>query len=122
MEKDTCIDSLDVIERIAELEYTLEEGGTLDAAETVELRELLELQKQAESSPDWIDGETLIRSDYFLEYTKDLIDDSYEMPKGVDMSAWPYRHMRIDYDAAADELSDDYMEVKFGDVEYMIRA
>ena len=128
------IDSRDVIERIEELEAELadDDGNipSLDSlsddderrADVEELEELKRLQSEAESSPDWQHGETLIRESYFASYIEELINDCYEMPKDMNSGAWPWRHMKIDYEAAADEAKADYFEVEYFGVTYLIRA
>ncbi len=139
--QDDVINSRDVIERIEELQSTLEsyhddqettlsfEFALQDAAnfpdnveEFEELRQLLALQSEAESSPDWIHGECLIREDYFTDYIEELIRDCYPMPKEFDSGEWPWRHMTIDFSGAADEAKADYIEADFDGVTYLIRA
>lgn len=127
---DELIDSRDVIERIEELKGALD----IDASEVLpgtseemqemrdELSTLRKLAKDAEDSPDWQYGETLIRESYFTDYIEQLIDDCYEMPKELKSGGWPYRHMTIDYKAAAEEAKADYTEVDFDGITYLIRA
>lgn len=119
------IDSRDVIERIEELEADLEgfedkSGNEYDDL-SQELEALKALQEQADSSPDWIHGETLIRRSYFEQYIADLIDDCYDL-NITTKNEWPYRHLKLDIEAAAEEAEQDYTEVTFGGVEYLIRA
>lgn len=121
MDKDEYLNSTDIEERISELDDLIESGEATDE-EKMEHGELLALQEEASSSPDWNHGEQLIRADKFVEYTEQLIDDCYPMPKGFNAGDWPYRHMKFDIEAAADELAQDYMEVNFGDTVYLIRA
>ena len=85
-----------------------------DAAE--ELESLNNLADQASAvSPDWEYGETLVRADYFEEYARQFAQDI-----GADIKdSWPQRH--IDWEAAAEELAQDYAEVKFGNAVYLIR-
>lgn len=145
------IDSREVIERIEELESELEDaheaeteqGETnLDFDEWVdavikdqsaahahefwdeanELKALKALADECDHVADWIHGETLIREDYFTKYIEDLIDDCYEMPKEMNSGNWPYRHMTMDYEAAAEEAKVDYEEVDFDGVTYFIRS
>lgn len=118
---DDTIDSRDVIERIEELE-TLGNDGDLDSDEAEELRQLRSLAEEAESSPDWQYGETLIHEKYFTTYTDELISDCYPIPKEMESGEWPWRHMSIDYESAAKELKQDYFEVDFGGETYLIRA
>ena len=87
-----------------------------------ELKALLALADDAECSPDWSYGETLIHEDYFTDYIEELINDCYELPKEFNSGDWPWRHMTIDYVAAADEAKQDYMEVNFDGATYYIRG
>lgn len=86
-----------------------------------ELKALLALADEADCSPDWLYGETLIHEDYFTDYIEELINDCYELPKEFNFNDWPWRHMTIDYEAAADEAKQDYIEVKFDGATYYIR-
>jgi len=103
---DDVIDSRDIIEAI--------ESGDLDADDQ---KAFEELAKEAEGSPDWEHGETLIRDSYFEEYAQELAEDT-GMVKGDE--GWPLNH--IDWEAAADELKNDYFSVDFDGVEYWIRS
>lgn len=110
------IDSRDVIERIKELEEIIEDGSPTHA-EKEELEDLKKLQEEAEGSPDWEYGETLVRDSYFEDYAEELARDT----GSVDEDAkWPMNH--IDWEAAADELKQDYFSVDFGGVDYWIRS
>lgn len=134
------IDSRDVIARIEELKDQLEaehesqettlsfeywiqdENNSQNSDDVKEYRALVALADEAEDSPDWTHGEQLIRRSYFVDYTAQLIDDCYEMPKDLNSGKWPYCHMKIDYEAAAEHLEQDYMSVDFDGVEYLIRC
>lgn len=142
--QDRVIDSRDVIERIETLQDEREAlqsdidncsaddreafaklSGALqdwDEANGAELKTLLALQSGAEGSPDWMHGETLIREDYFADYIRELISDCYEMPKELESGEWPWRHVTVDYESAADEARADYIEADFDGVTYLIRA
>lgn len=98
----------------------LKAGAHLDE-DKAELAALIHVWRECEDVSDWTYGETLIRDDYFVSYTEQLIDDCYELPKELTSGNWPYRHITIDYEAAADELKDDYMSVDFNGVDYWIR-
>lgn len=139
------IDSRDVIEAIEDLESQIEDIESqiedLDEelnngydgdfhnditrleAELTELRKELEplttLAGQADGSPDWTYGETLIRDSYFTTYTQELAEDCCEVP---DLSDWPLRHMEMDWEAAASELQSDYTDVDFDGETYWIRS
>lgn len=135
---DNTIDSRDVIARIEELEALRPaaeedpETEYIEACKNVkdfdeseegqELTALKQLAEQAESSPDWTYGEQLINEDYFTQYIEELIADCYDMPKEVNSGDWPWRHITIDYEAAANEAKTDYMEVDFDGVTFLIRA
>ena len=112
------IDSRDIIARIEELEG-IEEPN---AEEAQELAALLNVQEQAEDCRDWQYGEVLIHESYFNAYIEELIDDCYELPKEFNSSEWPWRHMTIDYQAAADEAQGDYTHIDFDGVDYLIRS
>jgi hypothetical protein len=137
--RDDVIDSRDVIARIEELESEMtdamgewqseseltkpqalidwEAEGFMD-----ELEALRKLRDDADGSPDWEYGETLIRESYFTDYIEELIDDCYSLPKEMNSGEWPWRHMKIDFEAAADEARADYIEADFNGVTYLIRA
>lgn len=93
-----------------------------ESDESDELRNLQELAKECEGVPDWIYGAQLIREDYFTTYIENLIDECYEMPKQINSGDWPWRHMTIDYEAAADEAKVDYTDVTFDGETYFVRA
>ena len=133
---DDVIDSRDVIARIEELEAEQAElvqqlsDGEITEAEMIafdedkghDLDALRELAALGECSPDWIHGEQLIRATYFVQYITELIDDCYDLPKELTSGDWPYRHITIDFEAAAKEAEQDYNSVDFDGVEYLIRA
>ena len=85
-----------------------------------ELKTLLALADEADCSPDWSYGETLIHEDYFTNYIEEVINDCYELPKEFNSGDWPWRHMMLDYEAAADEAKQDYIEVTFDGQTYYI--
>lgn len=126
------LDSRDIIERIdeleTELEDVLEEAGItkqeIDEAEHIEAVDILEeleplkaLAEEGGGSPDWQYGEGLIRDSYFTEYAEQLADDI----GAIDSDArWPLNH--INWDAAAEDLKQDYFEVDYDGVIYWIRS
>ena len=112
------IDSRDIIARIEELEG-IENPSSEEAQE---LAVLLKVQEQAEDCADWKYGETLINASYFTAYIEELIKDCYSMPKEFESGAWPWRHMTLDYQAAADEAEYDYTRIDFDGVDYLIRS
>ena len=114
------IDSRDVIERIEDLE-SADEENPLTAMDAEELESLRELADNCSSSPDWEHGETLIRHDAFTDYIKELINDCYEMPKDITSGKWPWTHMQMDYEGAAEEAKQDYIEINWRDT-YFIRG
>lgn len=86
------------------------------------LEELRSLAAQCDHVSDWNHGETLIRESHFTVYIEQLIDDCYEMPKEMKSENWPWRHMSVDFEAAAEEAKGDYIEVTFWGETYFIRA
>ena len=112
------LDSRDLIDRIEELEGIEDQSNE----EAQELAVLLKVQEQAEGYSDWKYGESLIRESYFTDYIEELIKDCYELPKEFESGNWPWRHMTLDYQAAADEAEYDYTRVDFDGVTYLIRS
>lgn len=142
------IDSRDVIERIEELQEernplvdALEEAkdafiaddegseNAVEAAQTAlqewdateegeELRALLALQDEAEGyAADWRHGAQLIRDSYFQTYAEELAEEI----GAIDRNAkWPLSH--IDWEAAAEDLKQDYTAVDFDGVEYWVQS
>jgi hypothetical protein len=128
------IDSRDVIARIdylescaaeaADMDAGLPEGVTqygLDEVEQAELAALKAFAAEAENADDWIYGATLVRDSYFVDHIKELVEDCYQMPADFDSGAWPWRHMEMDWEAAADEAQTDYTDVTFDGVTYWVR-
>jgi hypothetical protein len=134
---DDLIDSRDVIARIEELQDEMDsfcednnisdtERGNADNEKWMEwdnsesadeFRILMALQDEAEGSPDWSYGETLIRDSYFVDYAQELAEDCGMVENDV---KWPYTC--INWEKAASELQYDYMQVDFDGVDYWIRA
>lgn len=85
---------------------------------------LSKLAEEAESSPDWEHGETLIRDSYFENYAQELAEDCCPFPSNSPeaklLESWPYRC--IDWEQAARQLRMDYTAVDFAGVTYWIRA
>lgn len=109
------IDSREVIARIDYLD--IEPAELADNGERAELEALRKLAEEAESSPDWLYGETLIRDSYFTTYAQELAEDIGAVPSE---HSWP--NYCIDWEWAARELQVDYMDVEFNGVTYWIRA
>ena len=82
-----------------------------------ELKVLQALAEEGEGSPDWTDGETLIRDSYFQDYAEQLADDIGAIDRNAN---WPCNC--IDWERAASELQNDYSSVDFDGVEYWIRS
>jgi len=88
-----------------------------------ELTILKALADEAEpESSDWIHGESLIRRSHFVDYIAEIIHDCYEMPKQMQSGEWPWRHVQINYEDAAQEAEQDYAVVYFDGIEYLIRS
>jgi antirestriction protein len=118
---DDIIDSRDVIDRITDLLALIADAEELDSVEPAtdeERDELLALQslaEQASGASDWQYGEQLIRDSYFQTYARELADELDSAPA----QTWPYQH--VDWEAAANELQQDYTPVEFAGVTYWIR-
>jgi len=81
-----------------------------------ELDELNALEDEV--GREWMHGETLIDEDEFTDYAEDLAADLHG--DAVTDAAWPFSH--IDWEAAADELKQDYSEVEYQGTTYLFRA
>ena len=135
---DDVIDSRDVIERIEELTESIaddigidfenfadmgafltmaKDHDDIDPEELEELQTLVDLQEEAEGSPDWEHGEALIRESYFQDYAQELAEDCGMVPE---TNQWPL--YCIDWERAARELKMDYTSVDFDGIEYLIRS
>ena len=97
-------------------------GQQIDSDDLDELKTLEALAAECEGYGDWEHGATLIHEDYFTSYIEELIDDCYELPKELTSGEWPYRHITIDYEAAAQEAKADYIEVDYDGVTYLMHA
>jgi hypothetical protein len=104
--RDDVIDSRDVIAAIDWLDKDDEDRKALEA-----------LAEEAEGSPDWTYGETLVRDSYFEEYAEETARDT-GMISGTE--SWPLNC--IDWEEAADQLKEDYFSVDFDGVTYWIRS
>ena len=93
------------------------EAAEVDADEAAELAELREVAKQGEDyASEWSDGATLIRESYFEEYAQELAAEIGAIKKNA---AWPLNH--IDWEAAAEALKVDYIEIDHGGIAYLVR-
>lgn len=99
-----------------------EDEGRLIQTSIEELYALRQVAEECEGYGDWEHGEVLIKEDYFTDYIEELIKDCHEMPKDMDSGRWPWNHMKLDYEAAAEEAKVDYMEVDFDGVTYYMRS
>jgi hypothetical protein len=88
-----------------------------DSDDAAELKALRDLRDEAEGSPDWQYGETLIRDSYFQEYAQELAEDIGAVNSDA---SWPNRC--IDWEQAARELQIDYTLVELDGVDYWIRS
>lgn len=70
-----------------------------------------ELASMADNDP------TLIDKDYFVTYAEELADDIGAVDRDA---SWPLTH--IDWDAAADDLKQDYSEAEFDGHTYYTRS
>jgi hypothetical protein len=95
--------------------------NTGDAEELSMLEDVLDNLRGAGGDHQW-EGDwypqTLIARSAFVDYIKELIHDCYEVKESSD---WPYRHMAMDYEAAADEAETDYSEVTVNGSDYLYR-
>ena len=112
---DDIIDSLDVIERIEELEAMRDDPDAgLNTDDDYELSVWAEVRDEfAECIPDWGYNTLIINSSHFEDYMDETIADCYELPK--DLPTW----MIITYDYEA--LRTDYTEATVSGQTLLIR-
>jgi hypothetical protein len=122
---DDRLDSRDILERIENLELEQDDAHTKEIAMWRKI--LAEAADYAGASPK--DGIFFVKDSYWKNYAIEYADDIGSLTdyarsvqryfssveyEPVDLSTqWPFRH--IDWDAAADELREDYTSV---DVEW----
>ena len=116
---DDTIDGRDIRDRIEELE-AVEAPTEEESAELTDLKSFLREAMQYNSDAD--EGEAIIAESHFVGYIKELIDDCYALPKELTSGEWPYRHMTINYGAAAEEARADYAELTFRGRNFYIQA
>ena len=99
---------------------------TIEAAKTAleqfdnsELELLESIVRQGETCSGWHHGITLIHDNYFTQYVREMVDE-YEPPKDFDMNSWPWCHMEMNYEAAADSLRSDYTNIDAGGETYYV--
>ena len=112
-----------IVESFQNLQEVLEDAqSALDGYDKSELDILTEVVSQGEQSPDWHYGEALIHEDYFTQYIEDLINDCYEMPKEINTGNWPWNHMHMDWESAAEDAKQDYTTIEVEGKTYYIRG
>lgn len=111
------IDSRDIIERVEELEQTIDIED-VDIAEAEELEILKDVIDQAYSCEDCWTAETLIREDYFTEYCEIQVIDFGDIPE----SCPSYIKDNIDWKGVASDLKQDYVEIDFNGTAYFMGA
>ena len=116
---DDTIDGRDIRARIEELE-AIESPTEEESAELADLVAFLHEAMQYNSDAD--EGEAIIAESHFVGYIKELIDDCYALPKELTSGEWPYRHMTVNYGAAAEEARADYAELTFRGRNFYILA
>ena len=116
---DYAIDGRDIRDRIDELE-ALDAPTEEESAELTDLTAFLHEAMQYNSDAD--EGETIIAESYFVGYIKYMIDDCYDLPAELTSGEWPYRHITINYEAAAEEARADYAELTFRGRNFYILA
>lgn len=110
-ENEDVIDSRDIIERIEELES----NEDLDESEQEELAMLKSVAEDGEGYSDWEHGETLINTNYWVEYCMQLVEDIGDLPRDFPS------YIEIDWDRTAANLSHDYSRIDVGSSEFYIR-
>jgi len=81
-----------------------------------ELKALKSLAEEGEQNTSWVDGETLIRESYWVDYCRDLVSDICGMPNEIPS------YIEIDWEKTADNLKADYSEINYDGETYLIRS
>ena len=119
---DDTIDSQDLIAALESYDEAIEEDNdTYSDEEKAEIKktygELAEEVRQLDGCvPDWVYGATMIHEDHFTEYAQDFADGigAYDHD-----APWPLNH--IDWEAAANELRNDYTTISYAGHDYLVR-
>ena len=107
----SVFDTRDLIERISRLE------GSDNPDEIEELERAQAFAEELEGyCADFRYGEGVIRDSYFTEYAEELANDIGAVNTD---SGWPNSY--IDWDAAADDLKQDYSCIAFEGVDWWTR-
>jgi DNA repair exonuclease SbcCD ATPase subunit len=81
-----------------------------------ELKELLEKLENIRSEvPEFSDGNTLVRSDVWEDYVKDLLEDCGDIPSDL-----PH-YIVIDWDATSENIAQDYGTIEIDGDRYYFR-
>ena len=120
---DYAIDGRDIRDRIEELE-AVEAPTEEESAELTDLTAFLTAfpHEAMQYNSDADEGETIIAESYFMDYIREIIYDCYALPKELTSGEWPYRHITINYEAAAEEARADYAELTFRGRNFYILA
>lgn len=84
--------------------------------EYTELRQLRDIRDEVKHCGGWRSSSGLIHSDYLEPYAQEYVRDV----DGVDVDKWPFTH--INWEAAVDDMLQDYKSVEFGASTYWIRS
>ena len=110
------LDTRDLEQKRLELEEAKEEWLEENEGEPfADEEELDELNRLKDEIGEWEYGETMIPEHMFEDYAQELAEDMGEIN-----TDWPYNH--IDWEAAAHELSFDYLLVEYQGENYYVRA
>ena len=98
-------------EALKDAETAMEEWT--DYEEYAALKEFVE---EAENAEDWLHGATFIADDYFEDYAREFAEDIGAVKRNME---WPCNC--IDWEAAADQLKQDYTEYTLNGKTYWCR-
>ena len=128
------LDSRDIIDRLEEVTNELDEIEEYcddndirydehDDYNSIhdEFRELEEVRAECQHIGDWEHGTTLINERYFTDYIKEMVEDCYEVPDHMMTGEWPWSHMEMDWDSAAEEAKMDYSSVDIAGTTFYVR-
>jgi hypothetical protein len=113
------IDSRDIIARFEAVEESFADCLADDENPwEAEYNLLLAFLEHADYVTDWEDGATLIHSDYFATYIKEMVSDIGDLPSDLPS----YIESNIDWEGVADDMKVDYCDVLVNGQTFYVRA
>lgn len=111
------IDTRELHDLYNELKDKVDDNRPLSGDEQMDWDELQDLEQ---CLIDFWHGEIMVPENEFTAYARELAEDIGYTGCNADGQSWPYNH--IDWESAANELRQDYMELEWRGQTYLARA